>query len=120
MKSKKPTLSWGRCPDCGAAVEVEIRKPQPARIRPHGCPARACEHPGCQGVALQDRMVRGDDGTWHCPPHALIVAARSLVSLYHAEGEADWTAIAELIGETLPEILQRLDEGEPGTARAPC
>lgn len=57
-------------------------------------------------------MVRHDDGAWHCPPHALTIAARALVALYQTVGDADWSAISALIGETLPEILQRIDERE--------
>jgi hypothetical protein len=117
MREKKPSLAWGRCPDCGASVEVEIRKPLPGRILPHGCPARACEYPACRVVELQERMFRYDDGTWYCPRHGLIVAARALVALYRAEGEADWSAICEMIGETLPEILRRIDARATSSGR---
>jgi len=48
MREKKSSLAWGRCPDCGAAVEVQIRKPLPGRILPHGCPARV-RIPGVSG-----------------------------------------------------------------------
>ncbi len=117
MPDKKPSIAWGRCPDCGAAVEVEIRKPLPGRVLPHGCPARACEYPACRVVELQERMFRYDDGTWYCPRHGLIVATRALVALYRAEGEADWSVVSELIGETLPEILRRIDATERSSGR---
>ncbi len=117
MPAKKPTIAWGRCPDCGAAVEVEIRKPHPGRILPHGCPTRACEYPACRVVELQERMIQYDDGTWYCPRHGLVIAARSLVALYRAEGDADWTAMSELIGEALPEILRRIDAAESSAGR---
>jgi hypothetical protein len=117
MRAKKPSLSWGRCPDCGAAVEVEIRKPLPGRILPHGCPARACEYPACRVIELQERMFRYDDGTWYCPRHGLVVAARALVAVYRAEGDADWSAISAMIEETLPEILRRIDASESSSGR---
>jgi hypothetical protein len=117
MPDKKSSIAWGRCPDCGAAVEVEIRKPLPGRILPHGCPARACEYPACRAVELQDRMFRYDDGTWYCPRHGLVVVARALVALYRVEGDADWSAMSEIIGETLPEILRRIDAKESSSGR---
>jgi ssDNA-binding Zn-finger/Zn-ribbon topoisomerase 1 len=117
MREKKPSLAWGRCPDCGAAVEVEIRKPRPGRILPHGCPARACEYPACRVIELQERMFRHEDGTWYCPRHGLVVAARALVALHRAEGDADWSAMSEMIGETLPEILRRIDAMESSSGR---
>ena len=52
-------------------------------------------------------MVQSPSGPWYC--HALLLAARELVALYRAEGEADWTAISEIIGETLPEIIAAAD-----------
>jgi hypothetical protein len=117
MRPRKPSLAWGRCPDCGAAVEVEIRKPLPGRILPHGCPARACEYPACRVIELQERMFRYDDGTWYCPRHGLVVAARALVAVYRAEGDADWSAISAMIEETLPEILRRIDASESSSGR---
>lgn len=116
MPAKK-SIAWGRCPDCGAAVEVEIRKPLPGRVLPHGCPARACEYPACRVVELQDRMFRLDDGTWYCPRHGLVIVARALVALYRVEGDADWSAVSEIIGERLPEILRRIDAAESGAGR---
>ena len=117
MREKKPSLAWGRCADCGAAVEVEIRKALPGHVLPHECPARACEYPACRVIELQERMFRHDDGTWYCPRHGLVVAARALVALYRAEGDADWSAMSEMIGETLPEILRRIDAKESSSGR---
>jgi hypothetical protein len=54
-------------------------------------------------------MYRYDDGSWYCPRHGLFVAAWALVALYRTEGGADWAAMSEIIGETLPEILRRID-----------
>jgi hypothetical protein len=113
----KPSLAWGRCPDCGAAVEVEIRKPLPGRVLPHGCPARACEYPACRVVELQERMFGHDDGAWYCPRHGLVVTARALVALYRTDGEADWSAMSEIIAETLPEILRRIDARESSSGQ---
>jgi len=102
----------GRCPDCGHAVEIEIRKPRPAHVLPHGCPARACETQGCPIVRLRDDMVQLDDGTWYCPQHGLLSAAKMLVALYRGDGEADWTRISELIGETLPMLIEAVEAGD--------
>jgi hypothetical protein len=62
-------------------------------------------------------MFRFEDGTWYCPRHGLVVAARALVALYRVEGEGDWSAMSEMIGETLPDILRRLDAAERGSGR---
>ena len=62
-------------------------------------------------------MFRYYDGTWYCPRHGLIVATRALVALHRAEGEADWSAISEMIAETLPEILRRIDATERSSGR---
>jgi len=62
-------------------------------------------------------MFRYDDGTWYCPRHGLVVAARALVELFRAEGEADWSAMSDLIEETLPEILRRIDLTESSSGR---
>jgi hypothetical protein len=117
MPEKKPSLAWGRCPDCGAAVEVEIRNPAPGRVLLHGCPARACEYPACRIIKLHERMIRYEDGTWYCPRHGLLVTVRALVALYRAERDADWSAMCELIGETLPEILRRIEATESSSGR---
>lgn len=116
------TRPIGRCPDCGRAAEVQIRRPQAARGLPHGCPARACEAPGCPVVASREEMVQIDAETWYCPRHGLLFATKMLVSLYRVDGEADWTAISEVIGETLPEVIAKLEAVEPtecGRATAP-
>ena len=34
---EEPGSAMGRCRDCGAAVEVETRMHEPARVLPHGC-----------------------------------------------------------------------------------
>jgi hypothetical protein len=114
MPTSTPILrrAIGRCPDCGHAVEIEVRKPRPARVLPHGCPARACETPGCTIVRLHDDMVQLDDGAWYCPPHGLLVTAKTLVALYRADGDANWTHISELIGETLPELIETVEAGD--------
>jgi hypothetical protein len=62
-------------------------------------------------------MFRYDDGTWYCPRHGLVVAARALVAVYRAEGDADWSAISAMIEETLPEILRRIDASESSSGR---
>lgn len=104
----------GRCPACGAPVLVTITRGRPTEIPPHGCGARACEHEGCRVRALMDEMVRFPAGEWYCPSHGLLLAARDLVSLYRVEGEADWTAICEIIGELLPELLAKAERGSGG------
>lgn len=101
--------SNGRCPDCGEWVEIILCEGKPAEIPPHGCRARTCEYPGCRVTRLTEEMVQGASGVWQCPNHALLLAARDLVSLYQCEGEADWTAISEIIGEQLPEIVKKVE-----------
>ena len=108
------TRSMGRCPDCGAAVEVRIRRRQPARVLPHRCLARLCEYPGCRVTALRDRMVELDSGTWYCPGHGLLVAATTLVDLYRVEDDADWSEICDLIGHTLPDVIGKVGATERG------
>lgn len=109
-----PGRAWGRCPDCGEAVEVETRLHEPARAVPHGCPARVCEYPGCRIIALPVGMVRFDDGTRYCPSHALLAAAKTLVLLYRVEGDADWSSICEVIAEMLPEVIRKVEAAEAG------
>lgn len=106
----------GRCPDCGESVVVRIIPDQPGEIQPHRCRARLCEYPGCRITRLIDDMVQFDSAEWYCPTHALLAVARDLVRLYRTEGEADWTAICEILGETLPEILAAV---EPDPRRSP-
>ena len=69
----------------------------------------ACEHPTCTIREYAERMVRTVSGEWFCPAHGLLVAAKELVSLYRVKGEADWTAISEIIGETLPKRIAKLN-----------
>lgn len=106
----QPGRAWGRCPDCGEAVEVETRLHEPARVLPHGCPARVCEYPDCRIIALPEGMVQFADGPWYCPSHALLLAAKTLVLLYRVEGDADWSSICELIAETLPDVIRKVEE----------
>lgn len=106
----EPGSAWGRCPDCGEAVEVETRMHEPARVLPHGCLARVCEYPDCRIIALPEGMVRFDDGAWYCPSHALLTVGKTLVLLYRVEGDADWSGICELIAETLPEVIRKVEE----------
>jgi len=108
--------AMGRCRDCGAAVEVETRMHEPARVLPHGCPARVCEDPGCRVTELHDRMVQADDGAWFCPRHGLLNAAKVLLTLYRAPGDADWSQICELIAETLPGVIAKAEAAEGGSA----
>lgn len=104
-----PKKTFGRCPDCGESVLVTRNAGQPGTIAPHGCRIRCCVHPGCTAKGFPEAMFTVESGSWYCPTHGLEVAARALVALYRAEGEADWTAIAEIIGEVLPALLQKLD-----------
>ena len=57
-----------------------------------------------------DPLVRFDDGAWYCPDHALLVTAKTLVTLYGVEGDADWSTICELIAETLPDVIRKVEE----------
>jgi hypothetical protein len=112
----EPGRAMGRCRDCGAAVEVETRMHEPARVLPHGCPARVCEYPGCRVTELHDRMVQADDGAWFCPRHGLLNVAKVLLTLYRAPGDADWSQICELIAETLPGVIAKAEAAEGGSA----
>src|SRR5437016_1086769 len=102
----------GRCPDCGAPVLVTLTRGKPGEIAPHACGTRYCEYKRCRVKALMDEMVQFPTGEWYCPRHALLLAARDLVSLYRVEGDADWTAICEIIAELLPEILAKTEARE--------
>lgn len=105
--SQRETI--GRCPDCGAAVAFVIRPGVPTEIAPHGCPARACEYPGCRVRRLRDAMVQVHAGVWHCPAHGLLLFAKHLIALYRSEGEADWARISEIIGEVLPDLVAKIE-----------
>ena len=105
--------SNGRCPDCGEWVLIIVREGQPAEVPPHGCLARTCEYPDCRVTRIRDEMVRVPSGAWHCPRHGLLIAAKDLVALYQSKGEADWTAISEIIGEQLPEIVKKVEAFHP-------
>ncbi len=102
----------GRCPDCGESVTVELRRGRPGEILEHGCRARTCEYPACSVTALRDEMVQFPSGEWFCPPHGLLTITRTLVSLYQVEGDADWTAISEIIGEVLPDVVAKAEARE--------
>jgi hypothetical protein len=100
---------WGRCPRCGESVMVEVTAEEPGKVLEHGCEARACEYPGCAVNSLKEEMVQFASDEWYCPDHGLFLAAKDLVSLYRAEGDADWTAISEIIGETLPGVVAKVE-----------
>jgi hypothetical protein len=63
-----------------------------------------------------EEMARFPAGEWYCPSHGLLLAARDLVALYRAEGDADWTAICEIIAELLPDLVAKAEARERGTA----
>lgn len=110
-----PRHTQGRCPDCGEVVLIEVRKGTAGHVPAHGCRSRACEYPGCRRKDLMDRMVQVGSDEWYCPSHGLLVAAKELVALYRTQGEADWTAISETIGETLPGLVAKAEaSGERG------
>ena len=69
-------------------------------------------YPRCRVKKPLDRMVRLASGEWHCPNHGILLAAKDLVSLYGAEGGADWAAISEIIGEELPDLIARTEGRE--------
>ncbi len=99
----------GRCPHCGESVMVEVTKGQQGEILEHRCQARACAYSGCRVLTLRDEMVRFAPGKWYCPSHGLLVLAKDLVSLYRVEGDVDWTAISEILGEGLPDIVAKAE-----------
>lgn len=57
-------------------------------------------------------MAQFDDRPWYCPSHALLLVAKTLVLLYRVGGKADWSSICELIAETLPAVIRKVEEGE--------
>jgi hypothetical protein len=66
-------------------------------------------------------MARLEDHAWYCPSHALLVTAEDLVTLYRVPGDADWTLISKILGETLPGLLSkaRAQLAHLGVARSP-
>jgi hypothetical protein len=100
-----PKETYGRCPDCGESVLVTLNRGRPGTVALHGCRIRLCEEPDCAVKGFPERMFQVESGSWYCAAHALRLAARDLVALYRVKGEADWTAISEIIGEVLPRIL---------------
>jgi len=101
-----PRQVSGRRSDRGATLPVTPRAREPSAIEPHPCAPITRQADGDRVGRLLD-MIQSPSGPWYC--HALLLAARELVSRYRVEGEADWTAIAEIIGETLPEILAAVE-----------
>ena len=69
----------------------------------------ACEYPSCGIKEYAEQMVRIGSDEWYCPAHGLLLAAKELVSLYGAKGEADWTAISKIICETLPDRVEKFE-----------
>ena len=100
----------GRCPDCGDVVLIEQTPGIPAMIPPHQCASRACEYERCRVRGLMDEMVQFGFGAWYCPEHGLLLAAKDLVSHYRVEGEAEWTAICEIIANILPELVAKAED----------
>lgn len=99
----------GRCPVCSKAVLVDVSEGKRGVVTLHGCRSRECVYPGCRVKEPLDRMVQFASGEWYCPNHGLLLAAKDLVSLYRAEGGADWTAISEIIGEVLPDLAANIE-----------
>ncbi len=91
---------------------VEVTEGEPGKIMEHGCDARACGYPDCSVIELEKEMVQFAGGEWYCPSHGLLLAAKDLVTLYRVEGEADWTAISEIIAETLPDVVAKAEARE--------
>ena len=111
-----PKKRLGRCPDCGECVLVTMNPGMPGTVALHGCSSRLCQQPGCTVRGLPETMFRVESGAWYCPSHALCLAARDLVALCRTEGEADWTAISEIIAEVLPSLIAKLDASSSHTA----
>ena len=99
----------GRCPDCGEAVLIERTPGIPAKIPPHQCGSRACEYERCRVRTLMEEMVQFGSGAWYCPEHGLLLATKDLISHYRVAGEADWSAICEIIADILPELVAKVD-----------
>ena len=93
-------------------MTVEVTEGEAGKVMEHGCEARACEYPDCSVIALKGEMVQFAGGEWYCPGHGLLLTAKDLVTLYRVEGEADWTAISEIIGETLPDVVAKAEARE--------
>jgi hypothetical protein len=56
-----------------------------------------------------EEMVRFGSGAWYCPEHGLLLAAKDLISRYRVKGEADWSAICEIIADILPELVAKVE-----------
>jgi hypothetical protein len=70
-------------------------------------------------IGLQDEMTRLEDQAWYCSPHALVVVAEDLVGLYRSRGDANWTLITEILGETLPGLLLKAKNRLTGLGARP-
>jgi hypothetical protein len=57
-------------------------------------------------------MVQLVSGEWYCPNHGLLLAAKELVSLYGAGDDADWAAIAAIVGQELPGLITSTEARE--------
>ena len=56
-------------------------------------------------------MVERPSGEWYCPIHGLVLAAKDLIVLWRAAGDADWSGISELV-ETLPVLVAQVESQE--------
>src|SRR2546422_6932542 len=95
--------TWGRCPDCGAAVLVTPVLGKAGEIAPHACSARYCEYERCRVKALIHEMVQFPTGEWYCPHHGLLLAARDLVSLRSEEHTSELQSRLHLVCRLLLE-----------------
>jgi hypothetical protein len=95
--------TFGRCPDCGESAPILAVAGEPTEILEHNCRARTCEASGCLVSRVPEDMVRFPSGAWYCASHALLAAAQDLVALNR---DKDSAAMAPLLDETLPAVLQ--------------
>lgn len=95
----------GRCPDCGLLAPILLARGRASEILEHGCPAHACESPGCLVARLPDDMIQFPSGAWYCPSHALLSAARDLVSLHRAGNSQ--RMMDQLLEDVVPAVLDR-------------
>ena len=54
-------------------------------------------------------MVQLVSGEWHCPHHALLLAAKDLVSLYNGAEGADWVTISAVVDRDLPRLIAKAE-----------
>ena len=57
----------------------------------------------------RETMVQLVSGEWHCPHHALLLAAKDLVSLYSGAAGTDWVAISAVVDRDLPRLIARAE-----------